>query len=46
MRLRLMTYRQNALKRINKLRWNMFAMPRAKQRKMQITPVLKKAINC
>ena len=39
-----MTYRQSALNRITRLRWNMFAMPSAKQRNMQTTPVLKKTI--
>jgi hypothetical protein len=36
----LTTYRQRAPKRIMMLTWNRCEMPRAKQRKIHITPVL------
>jgi hypothetical protein len=37
------TYRQRAPKRIKILKWNRCDMPRAKQRKIHITPVLPSA---
>lgn len=37
------TDKQMMLKRITRWKWKMLAIPRAKHRKMQSTPVLKKA---
>jgi hypothetical protein len=34
------TYKQSTLQRMMMSKWKMFAMPRAKQRMMQRTPVL------
>lgn len=39
-----MAHRQKALNKIIRLRWNMFAIPNAKQRMMQSTPVLRERL--